>query len=177
MFYQKSTLQIERNNVMFSVSCEKEIDKSFAVRLREVPLLQAKLSEKLAGCERDTALLIKYLYGNMPISDGADYPFEVFLEYARHGVSLWKTGPYAGRVPEEIFLRDVVFHRINTEDISKCRVFFNEQLKNQVVGLSMEEAALKVNYWCAGEAAYQSTDDRTASPMTVYEAGFGRCGE
>ena len=41
----------------------------------------------------------------------------------------------------------------------------------------MEQAVLEINYWCAEQGTYQSTDERTISPMTFYECGNGRCGE
>ncbi|MCR5153541.1 MAG: transglutaminase domain-containing protein, partial [Lachnospiraceae bacterium] len=33
------------------------------------------------------------------------------------------------------------------------------------------------NNWCYEQATYRSTSPRTASPVTVYKGGFGRCGE
>ena len=33
------------------------------------------------------------------------------------------------------------------------------------------------NYWCAQEATYHCTDDRTLSALAVYRRGNGRCGE
>ena len=41
----------------------------------------------------------------------------------------------------------------------------------------MKDAIIDINYWCAQEATYQATDDRTISPMGVYKSAFGRCGE
>lgn len=41
----------------------------------------------------------------------------------------------------------------------------------------MEAAILEANYWCAEEATYQATDDRTISAEAVYRNGIGRCGE
>ncbi len=47
----------------------------------------------------------------------------------------------------------------------------------RIQGMSMEEAAIEVNYWCFEKATYQSTNQRTASPFTVIKNAFGRCGE
>lgn len=49
----------------------------------------------------------------------------------------------------------------------------------RIQGMSMEEAAIEVNYWCfEKKATYQSTNQRTASPFTVIKKNaFGRCGE
>ncbi|MEG1505753.1 MAG: transglutaminase domain-containing protein, partial [Lachnospiraceae bacterium] len=120
---------------------------------------------------------MKYLYGNMPYSDMGNYSFETFLDYALHGVTLWEESQEVRELSEEMYLNYVLYHRINEEEITPCRSFFCAQLKNRLQGMSSREAALEVNYWCAQEATYQSTDDRTLSPMTVYRRGNGRCGE
>ena len=49
--------------------------------------------------------------------------------------------------------------------------------KERTEGMSFREAALEVNYWCAQEATYHCTDDRTLSALAVYRRGNGRCGE
>lgn len=71
----------------------------------------------------------------------------------------------------------VLSYRINNEDITDCRAFFYSQLRDRIDGLEPEEAVKEINYWCAENAAYEASDERTASPMTVYRCGKGRCGE
>lgn len=41
----------------------------------------------------------------------------------------------------------------------------------RVAGMSLWEAILEINYWCAEHATYEATDSRTASPMTMYRSG------
>ena len=43
--------------------------------------------------------------------------------------------------------------------------------------MSLKDAILEVNYWCAENGTYHSSDSRTASALTVYKTGLGRCGE
>ncbi len=80
-------------------------------------------------------------------------------------------------LPEDLFVHDVLYYRINSEDISDCRSFFYEQLKDRIVGLDEYQAAVEINYWCVEHATYEMADDRTAGPMTMYRSGKGRCGE
>lgn len=162
---------------MFSIKCEERIEKGFADAAAAYPEIYGKIIEKFNECSEHETILMKYLYAAMPLSDLGNYTFEDFSDYAKQGMLLWEKGPFAGKVPEDIFLNYVVYHRINEEDISPCRSFFYSQLSKRIEGKSMEEAALEVNYWCAEEATYQTTDDRTVSPMTVYKSAFGRCGE
>lgn len=145
-----------------------------------LPLFNEKCQEIMDGldrCSENEEIIIKFLYTNMPLSDVANYPFETYLEYAQHGIYLWENGQYRHIIPEDIFLSYVLHHRINEEEITKCRQFFCDEIHNRIEGLSMKEAALEVNYWCAEEATYESTDDRTMAPYAVYQSGYGRCGE
>lgn len=161
---------------MFSEKRKLVIEKRFRQLLEELPVLEQELGG-LHELEVDIALAMKYLYTTMPLSDIGNYSFDTFLDYASHGIYLWKNGAYRKEIPEAVFLNYILYHRINEEEILPCRSFFYEQLKRRTEGLSMKEAVLEVNYWCAEEAAYRSTDARTAAPITVYNCGYGRCGE
>ncbi|WP_337531130.1 transglutaminase-like domain-containing protein, partial [Zhenhengia sp.] len=160
---------------MFSASRALQIEERFE---ELIPLLGDKKVEILEGlksCSKDESLAMKFLYTTMPLSDVACYSFEVFLDYAKHGLYLWERD--AWHIPEDIFLNYVLHHRINEEEIMPCRSFFYNQLKDRVVGKSIQESILEVNYWCSEEATYQSTDERTVAPLTVYKSAYGRCGE
>ena len=143
-------------------------------------LLERKIAEinrTLKECSEDEAEALRFLYSAMPISDMIDYPASVYLTYARHAVFLWKEGPYAGKVPEKIFANYVLHHRINNEDMTDTRAFFYEKLIGRIAGMTMEDAAMEVNVWCAEEGTYHMTDRRDQNPVTMYRTGIGRCGE
>lgn len=136
----------------------------------------------LAGCTEEEAQALTFLYSAMPFSDLQDYPAGLFLAYARHGVFLWKEGPFAGRVPEKLFANYVLHYRVNNEDIADTRSFFYDRIRNCVdldlaVSKTMYDTAIDTNYWCAREATYRSTDGRTQNPRTMYGTAMGRCGE
>ena len=131
----------------------------------------------LNQCSEEEREAMEFLYSSMPVSDILDYSPQLFLTYAKHGVFLWHEGPYAGMVPERMFANYVLHHRLNNEDMTETRAFFYEKLKDRVRGMSMREAILEVNYWCAAEGTYQTTNYRTESPMTMYRSAVGRCGE
>lgn len=159
---------------MFSRTRELKIEQQFKLLM---PLLGGKKEEILEGlkeCNPNEALAMKFLYTTMPLSDIANYSFKTFLDYAKHGVYLWE---HKKDIPEDIFLNYVLHHRINEEEISSCRTFLYHKIKERVQNKSMKEGILEVNYWCSEEATYQSTDERTVSPMTVYKSAYGRCGE
>ncbi len=163
---------------MFSEEFIRKIKQVYKEKGRIIPGLFHRIDRKIQLCGPSEQILLMYLYGNMPLSDMVNYPFETFLDYARHGVFLWENGIYRAEAGEEIFCQYVVYHRINTEDISPCRSFFYEKAKGEVpIKAAVEDAVLALNYWCAQEASYRASDDRTASPMTVYKSARGRCGE
>ena len=163
---------------MFLKETEENIRRQFAVFTEKFERAGKEIEARIHAEPADIALLLKYLYANMPFSDVADYSYEMFREFAAHGAQLRKEQIWKGetRIPDEIFLDNVVFHRVNTEGITSCRPLFYAQLQERVAGKQMEAAILETNYWCAEEATYQATDDRTISAEAVYRNGIGRCG-
>lgn len=162
---------------MFLEKNRQRIEERFERLKKELPQIYGEVQEYLVILGDQTALAMKYLYAAMPCSDMGNYPFETFLDYAVHGVWLYNEFEEVKKLPEDIFLNYVLYHRVNEEEITPCRKFFYSKLKDRIQGLRGKEAALEVNYWCVEEATYQTTDDRTLSPMAVYSRGNGRCGE
>ncbi len=162
---------------MFTKQFLEEIQPAFEAQMKRLPNWEKEIRQVLETCTAQEAEAMKCLYASMPVSDGADYSPELFLAYAKHGVYLWEEGPFAGKVPEKIFAGYVLHHRVNNEDITDHRNFFFEQLKDKIQGMNMKEAILTINYWCAAEATYRTTDGRTASASSVYRSAYGRCGE
>lgn len=144
-----------------------------------------EISETLGRCTEQEKQALVFLYSAMPMSDMVDYPASLFLAYAKHGVFLWNQGIFAGRIPENIFANYVLHYRVNNEDIGDTRGFFYDRIiraaGDKIAALpgedAMYRAALEVNYWCAREATYRSTDARTQNPRTMYGTAIGRCGE
>lgn len=162
---------------MFLESSKENIRKQYEDFSKELPVISRQINSYMESLSEEEALGLKYLYVNMPLSDVGNYSVDVYLDYVRHGLYLWKHSAFVKEMPEEIFRNYVLYHRVNEEEIKPCRSLFWEQLKERVANLSMKDAILEVNYWCAEEAVYQSTDTRTSSALDVYLCGFGRCGE
>ncbi len=135
------------------------------------------IEQAVENCLPDEKLLMKFLYGTMPLSDAGEYDSSIFYAYVSHALFLAETVEWLKDIPEEIFLHYVLYYRVNSEAIEDCRSFFFSQLYSRIKGLTAREAALEVNYWCAENGSYRASDDRTISPMTMYRSGKGRCGE
>ena len=119
---------------------------------------------------------LAYLKQALP-EDWAQYPRALMEEFARHAAGLRQTADWCAALPEEAYLHYVVCPRVNDEDLSSHRPLFYRLLWDRVKGLNQEDAVLEVNRWCHEQASYQTQDDRTASPRTVFFSGVGRCGE
>ena len=160
---------------MFTEQFLQEIQQAFDRQMTHLGERQQEICRVLETCTEQEAWGLKCLYTSMPVSDSADYPPELFLSYAKHGVYLWEKGPFAGKIPEKLFAGYVLHHRVNNENITDHRGFFYEQLKDRIQGKSMLDAILEVNYWCASQATYRTTDGRTASASS--EIGRASCRE
>ena len=140
-----------------------------------------EILDGLAGAagrvSEDVLLAVKWLYANSPLSDWANYDVSLFLSCGSHGVFLREHSPYAGDLPEDLFLHYVLHSRVNDEELSDCRELFYRLLADRVRGLSDVEAVIEANYWCAEQVTYRSTDDRTISALGACRSGYGRCGE
>lgn len=153
------------------------IEQTYKERMLQVPNIYGEVEQKLAACRTEEAQAVRYLYATMPYSDMGNYSVETFLDFAVHGVFLWESSETVRKLPEEIFLNYILYHRVNEEEIAACRSFFYRQIKDRIGGMDTGQAAVEVNYWCAQEVTYQASDDRTLSAMTIYRRGSGRCGE
>ena len=136
-----------------------------------------EVSAALAACAGEERPLLAYYYATLPLTDVGDYSPAYFLSVARQALAVREEFPWCQALAEHRFLKDVAYPRVNTEELAPCRELFHDALAPRVRGLSLEEAILEVNRWCAEEATYRSTDGRTASQLQVYQRGFGRCGE
>lgn len=119
----------------------------------------------------------RHIISVLPKYDLEDYPPELFMRFAEHGALLRRDWPWCRELSEEMFLSWVLCPRVNNEELSDCRELFYKELAPRVKDLSLTEAILEVNRWCAENVTYRSTDIRTASALAVYESGCGRCGE
>ena len=162
---------------MISENLKKYATEKFEGRRELLAPVMPVIEEKLKQCSEEEAVLMKFLYGTMPVRDAGEYGFDLFLSYVKHALMLREKVAWCKELPEDVFVNYVLYDRINSENITDCRPFFYEQIMGRVAGMSLWEAILEINYWCAEHATYEATDSRTASPMTMYRSGKGRCGE
>ena len=162
---------------MWSEELKQYAREQYQKRIPYFGKRQKEIQEKIKEIPEEERILMEFLYGTMPIQDVGECGPERFLGFVRHGIMLRKQMEWCRNIPEAMFLHYVLYHRINTENIEDCREIFYDCLKDRIKGMSDQEAALEINYWCAEQGSYESTDDRTMSPLTFLRGGRGRCGE
>ena len=118
-----------------------------------------------------------YLKAALPLADRLTLTDAALERVARHALMVRESTPWGADIPEDIFAAYVLFPRVNNESPQFYHETLWRQLRARISALSMEQAVLEINLWCCEQATYQSTDDRTAGPLTVIRRGFGRCGE
>ena len=162
---------------MFSEHLQRYAQEKYDLRLPFLGSLRGEIEKAMESCTPEEQVLMKFLYGTMPVRDAGEYEFDRFLGFVRHSIMVYDHMEWCQGIPEDIFLHHILYYRINTENIEDCRRFFYDMLIDRIRGLSVREAVLEINYWCAENGTYEASDNRTISPVTVYKSGKGRCGE
>jgi hypothetical protein len=157
-----------RKQVMIDFDNVKELAKNRSEALFRVFDNSLSLKEEEA---------LKFLFAYMPLSDLADYNGDFFLSQVKLAFKAKETFSWGNTIPEDIFRHYVLPYRVNNENLDTARSVFFKELKERLNGLSLEEAAIEVNRWCHEKVIYQSTDDRTISPLNAVKSAYGRCGE
>ncbi len=175
--------------IFLLTGCEKNkhfiTDSTYRIKVHEDYLNRCSLAERrwqqlfsgmdtLSVKEREA---MEFLYAYMPYSDLADYDMPFFLKHVRYAFMSQQQMPWGEDVPEDIFRHFVLPYRVNNENLDTARMYMYAALRERVIGLSMEEAALEVNHWCHEHVAYRGTDARTSSPLATMRTALGRCGE
>ncbi|MBI9066841.1 MAG: transglutaminase domain-containing protein [Salinivirgaceae bacterium] len=157
-----------RNTVLNDFKTVEKLASNRSEQLFTVFQKQITLEEKEA---------LKFLYAYMPLSDIADYDGDFFLKQIRTAFATRKSMPWGASIPLDIFRHYVLAPRVNNENLDSSRLVFYNELKNRLEGMTLKEAALEVNHWCHEKVIYQSTCERTISPLGAIKSAYGRCGE
>lgn len=156
---------------------KEKIFRSCEQNMAFCPQRRAELETFLRDKEEAYALCLKFLYGHMHINDMLTFAPEQIGSYVSASLQAYDTFAYGKTVPQELFFAYVLQPRVNSEWLDESRSALMEEIAPHIQGKTMEEAALLVNYWCCGHAAYTPADSRTLGPLAVMRRTLGRCGE
>ena len=164
-----------------------EIQAAFFARMRTSAALRKGYRESLAMAGPMTAgerTALRYLYAVLPETDlcGYDFSPETLLSFLRPALTLYRERAEVRALPESYFLQYVLLPRVNNEELRPVReklaaciaAHLRENGEEALTGTALARA---VNYACAAEGSYVSSDGRTISAAGFLESGQGRCGE
>ena len=154
-----------------------KFDTEFLETIQYFGDFKNELVEKIEALPDKQKLCMKYLYAFMPVSDGLSYDYDLFFAYAEHGIFAYENAPWKDEITEDLFFKDVLCPRINSEKIENCRPVFYEMFADRIRGMNLDEAIIELNYACFEHVTYRSTDIRTISPLNILKRAYGRCGE
>ncbi len=155
------------------------IKKQYEVRTqlasnRKAPLFGVLEDKSLTTQQREAFM---FLIAYMPLNDLADYTGEYFMDQINLAFKASETFKWGADIPEDIFRHFVLPVRVNNENLDTARVVIFNELKDRLINMDIEEAALEVNHWCHEKVNYKASDARTSSPLATMKTSFGRCGE
>ena len=142
---------------------------------RLCPAVGAALEAFLPSLQERERLALQEVYAGLTAQDLLSFSPEWIAGYVC--AALRAVDVLGWEIPQEIVTQYLLPMRVNNEYPDGSREWLYLQLMPRVRGKRMMEAALEVNCWCAEQATYQSTDDRTIGPMGMCCRGRGRCGE
>ena len=106
------------DRIMISENLRKYATEKFERRRELLAPVMPVIEEKLKQCSEEEAVLMKFLYGTMPVRDAGEYGFDLFLSYVKHALMLREKVAWCKELPEDVFVNYVLYDRINSEDIT-----------------------------------------------------------
>ena len=126
--------------MMFSEHLQQYAEEKYQFRLPLLGERREEVERGMEACTADEQVLMKFLYGTMPLRDAGEYGFDVFLGFVKHSLMVYRTMEWCREIPEDMFLHHILYYRINSENIEDCRRFFYDRLIERIQGLTAHEA-------------------------------------
>ena len=166
------------NHLIKDADYRSKLEKQF---LKQKELANNRVSELFDVLDSDLTLkekeALKFLFAYMPLSDLADYDGKFFKEMAQYSLRTRNELPWGKSIPDDVFMHFVLPYRVNNENLDTFRAVYYNELKERVIEMDIENAALEINHWCHEKVTYRGADIRTSGPLATIKTGFGRCGE
>ena len=131
---------------MFLKETEENIRRQFAVFTEKFERAGKEIEARIHAEPADIALLLKYLYANMPFSDVADYSYEMFREFAAHCAQLrkeqipgfrmrffWTMWYSTVSIPKELLPADLYFTHSYRKELQENR--WKQRFWKQITGV------------------------------------------
>ena len=87
------------DRIMISENLKKYATEKFEGRRELLAPVMPVIEEKLKQCSEEEAVLMKFLYGTMPVRDAGEYGFDLFLSYVKHALMLREKVAWCKELP------------------------------------------------------------------------------
>jgi hypothetical protein len=141
---------------------------------------RAELQAALDYCQQQpfTMEAMRFIVANLPLSDLGCVTSGELLEHVELAMEAWFNEPYGKDVSPEDWAHYVLAPRVSQEPLAAWRPYFKQELEPVVAGCAtLEDAAVKVNYWCGERVKFVQTQRRDQDALATLTSGYGRCEE
>lgn len=141
---------------------------------------RAEMDEALDYCNQKPYMLqaMKFVIGNLPLADLGSVSADALIENLELAMEARANANYGSHYDDAIWAHWVLPPRESQEPLSPWRAFFMGELTELVADCeTLEEAAVKVNYWCGERVGFKQTQRRDQEPLVTLKSGYGRCEE
>ncbi len=146
--------------------------------LKDNPNQAEKIRDIWNQCPEKWQKQMMFLLKSIPDIDLAEVSAEFMLGTIEKSERTKESFIWASHIPEHIYLQNVLPFRVTQEPLEDWKDFFYEKLYPIVKDTkTIEEAAIKVNYWCGEKIKFKQTERRDQGPFETYKSGYGRCEE
>ena len=87
------------DRIMISENLKKYATEKFEGRRELLAPVMPVIEEKLKQCSEEEVVLMKFLYGTMPVRDAGEYGFNLFLSYVKHALMLREKVAWCKELP------------------------------------------------------------------------------
>jgi len=153
-----------------------ELEQALALAGSNRPQLQQALDR----CQQKpyTMAAVRFLIASLPVVDLGCATGAELVEHVDLAMQARGEFAYGASYDDALWAHYVLPPRVSQEPLSPWRPYFYAQLRDAVKDCAtLEEAAIKVNYWCGERVRFQQTQRRDQGPLATLKSGYGRCEE
>ena len=154
---------------MFSDHFIRYAQNAFENRLPLLGETGTAVAERLLNCPDGIRELLQFYYGFMPLSDALPMTLICFTVTRPMPLLCGRRKRAAAPFRRKFFCTMWLVSDQFGENRGLAVPFFRTGVSADS-GADETQAVLTINYWCASQASYEASDERTQSPLSVYRS-------
>ncbi len=122
-------------------------------------------------------IFANFLIKNLSLYDKINFKKEIFIENIEYAFLARYLMPWGKIIPDDIFKKYVLPHRVSQEPPERWRKIFFEELGEKVYSMKMIDAVIFISKWCYIKSYFKPSYPWDSGPIDVINLGWGRCEE